>query len=169
MVVPQVDVDGVLRRDLLAPQFARGKAHGVDVLRVFTEEVRVGIGKDEHAMIALDGSKFSARVPGQSSMTGRIEVARADALANTEPGRCRRICGWPVRRWRRVANTFSAVSGGVCFLESRAGLPLSTSARVTRPLVTSSSVMPDQELLVVADAQIVRRRNQLFQRDVMRR
>src|SRR2546423_2473552 len=91
MVVPEIDVNGVLRSGLLAPQLARGEAYGIDMLRVLAEEVGVGVGKDEHPMIALNCAEPSASVARQSRVAGRVDVARANALADAELRRDRRI------------------------------------------------------------------------------
>ena len=57
-----------LRRRLLAPQFARGETHRVDVLRFLAEAMRVGVGKDKHAVVALDDAELAARVARQPRM-----------------------------------------------------------------------------------------------------
>ena len=54
MVVPEIDVDSILRRSLVPPQISGSKAHRVDVLWVLTEEMGVRVRKDEHPMIPFD-------------------------------------------------------------------------------------------------------------------
>src|SRR4029077_8202589 len=95
VVVPHVDVNRIPRRGLLAPHLARGEAHRVHVLALFASEVSHGVGEHVYAMIAIDRSYSAARVTRQSRVSGRIEVARADALAHAEQGRHPRV---PARR-----------------------------------------------------------------------
>src|SRR5262245_28077462 len=87
MVVPEIDIDGILWSGQLAPQLARGEAHRVKVLRLLTEEVGVAVGEDEHPMIARDRSGLSSRVSRQPCVSGGIDVVRANALAHSEPRR----------------------------------------------------------------------------------
>src|SRR5262245_54313673 len=91
MVVPQIDVDGILRSGLRAPQFPCRETHGGDMLRLFAEKLRVGVGEDEHPVIALNRTELSARVARQPGMTGGVDVARANALAHSELRRRRYI------------------------------------------------------------------------------
>src|SRR5947209_4660981 len=45
VVVPHVEMNGVALRGLFAPELARGKANGIDVLRLLADELRVRVGK----------------------------------------------------------------------------------------------------------------------------
>src|SRR5260370_25724770 len=84
MIVPQIDVDGIARRGLLAPEFARGETHGVEMLRLLALKMRVRVGKNEDAMIALDRADFAARVARQARVPGWIDIAAANMLPHLE-------------------------------------------------------------------------------------
>src|SRR5260370_9783962 len=84
MIVPQIDVDGIARRGLLTPEFARGETHGVEMLRLLALKMRVRVGKNEDAMIALDRADFAARVARQARVPGRIDIAAAHRLPHLE-------------------------------------------------------------------------------------
>src|SRR5260370_24525106 len=84
MIVPQIDVDGIARRGLLTPEFARGETHGVEMLGLLALEMGVGVGKDKDAMIALDRADRAARVAPQARVPGRIDIAAADMLPHLE-------------------------------------------------------------------------------------
>src|SRR5260370_689037 len=84
MIVPQIDVDGIARRGLLTPEFARGETHGVEMLRPLALEMRVRVGKNEDAMIALDRADFATRVARQARVPGRIDIAAANMLPHLE-------------------------------------------------------------------------------------
>ena len=61
------------------------------MLRLLAEEMGVGVGKNENAVVAMDSSDLSARVARQARMTHRIEVAGADLLAKLEARRDRQV------------------------------------------------------------------------------
>src|SRR5260370_17721999 len=84
MIVPQIDVDGIARRGLLAPEFARGETDGVEMLRLRGLKMRVRVRKNEDTMIALDRSDFAARVARQARVPGRIDIAAAHRLPHLE-------------------------------------------------------------------------------------
>ena len=69
IVVPQIDVDCVARRGLLAPKLARREPSRIDVLRVFAERMRRRVGKYVDTMIAIDDSEFAARVTRQARVS----------------------------------------------------------------------------------------------------
>src|ERR1700730_964045 len=54
------------------------------MLRLFTEEMRVGIRKNENAVLSIDCSEFSACVSRQPRMSHRIDVAGTHLLAHFE-------------------------------------------------------------------------------------
>ena len=68
VVVPQIDIDGILRRGLLAPQLARGEAHRVDMLRLLAEEMGVGVWENKDAVVAVDRAELAARIARQARM-----------------------------------------------------------------------------------------------------
>src|SRR5271166_4695198 len=61
------------------------------MLRFLPEKVRVRIRKSENAVIQMNGSEFSARVPRQPRMTYGIDVARPHLLAHFEARRHRYV------------------------------------------------------------------------------
>ena len=58
VVVPQINVDGVLWLGLFAPQFARGETHGVNVLRLLALEMGVGVRENKDSVVAVDGAQL---------------------------------------------------------------------------------------------------------------
>src|SRR5262249_26046898 len=100
IVVPHVDINGIPRRRLLAPQLARGEAHGIEMLGFLAEEKAVRIRKNKHAVIALDGTGFSARLARQAGGAGGIYITGAYALADLETRSCRNVAA----RWRAAAD-----------------------------------------------------------------
>src|SRR5260370_25879532 len=84
MIVPPIDVDGIARRGLLTPEFARGETHVVEMMRPLALEKRVRVGKNEDAMIALDRADFATRVARQARVSGRIDIAAANMLPHLE-------------------------------------------------------------------------------------
>src|SRR5690242_593921 len=89
ILLPQVEIDGIPGIGRLAPQFARREAHGVQVLWVLAFELRIGIGKDVRAVIALDRALPTAHVARQPRVTLRVDLTRLHGLAGHEarPGR----------------------------------------------------------------------------------
>ena len=77
IVVPHIDIDTIPWRGLLAPQLARRKTHRVDMLRLLAKKVRVGIRKDEGAIIAFNRAGFAPRIARQTRVTKRINVLAA--------------------------------------------------------------------------------------------
>src|SRR6185503_18479046 len=65
VIVPEVDVHGVARGSLRAPQLARGEAHGVAVLRLAAEAVTGGVGEHPYAVIQHHLAALAARIAGQ--------------------------------------------------------------------------------------------------------
>src|SRR4029077_3088838 len=84
VIIPHIDVHRIQRGGLLAPKFARGKTHRINVLRILAKKMSVGIRKNESAVVSMDRSEFSARVPRQPRMPHRIDVAGAHLLAHFE-------------------------------------------------------------------------------------
>src|SRR5690349_7886858 len=59
------------------------------MLRLLSEELRVGIGENEDAVIAIDGAEPASHVARQARVPGGMEVAGAHALAGVEERRRR--------------------------------------------------------------------------------
>ena len=70
----------------LAPQFGGGETHPIEALGVFAAEMSVGVGQHMDAVVTLDDADVAAGVAGQAGVTGWIEVAGADLIADPEPG-----------------------------------------------------------------------------------
>src|SRR5579859_7786860 len=81
----------VERGSVGAPKFARGETNRVQVLAFFALEVRVGIGKYMHTVIARDGAQFAACISWEPRVPGWIDVAGAYLLAQLELRRNGRI------------------------------------------------------------------------------
>src|SRR5260370_32654518 len=81
MIVPYVNVDGIASICLFTPQFARGEAHGIYMLRLLAETMSVGVWKNKHAVIMLDDAEFPPGVARQSRMARGVHIACADALS----------------------------------------------------------------------------------------
>ena len=71
----------------MAPKLACGEPDGVNVLRFFAGEMRVGIGKDVDAVIAIDRADVIAGVAGQARVADRVDVQCTDTLAGRESRR----------------------------------------------------------------------------------
>ena len=125
-------------RGLLAPELTRGEAHRVHVLRLLAEEMGVGIREDKDAVIPLNRPKLCAYVARQGGCDRPdgccgpgMAVAGPDALAH-----------FVARDHRNVSARRLAVCDQGCHVvggEFGVGSPLSTSARVTRLVLTRSS------------------------------
>ena len=50
------------------------------MLRLLTQKVGVGIGKNKDAVIAIDGAELAARISRQARVAGRVEVAGTHEL-----------------------------------------------------------------------------------------
>lgn len=61
------------------------------MLRLLAEEMGVGVGKNENAVVAMDSPDLSAHVTRQARMTYRIEVAGSDLLARLKARRDRQV------------------------------------------------------------------------------
>src|SRR3954462_14613187 len=77
ILLPQVEIDGIAGVGRLAPQLARRKAHGVEILRVLAFELGIRIGKDVRAVIALDRAQPPTHVARQPRVAGRVDFAGA--------------------------------------------------------------------------------------------
>ena len=64
IALPQVKVDGVSRRGLVAPQLLRLETHGIEMLGMFALQVGVGVGEDMHPVVVPDDANVIARVTG---------------------------------------------------------------------------------------------------------
>src|SRR5437762_3746470 len=65
MSVPEVHVDRVARRGVGPPQFPGREADAVEMLRLRPETLRIGVGEDEDAVVAVDHTALAARVARQ--------------------------------------------------------------------------------------------------------
>ena len=92
VVVPQVDVDRIAGRSLIAPKLTCRELHRVHMLSFLTQPMSVGIGENIDSVIAVDLTHFASRITGQPCMAGWIDIAGAHALAHLEP----RFDGWIV-------------------------------------------------------------------------
>src|SRR5438067_12595673 len=54
------------------------------MLRILALEERVGVGKDEYAVVPLDDARLPAGVAGQTRMSCGMDIARAYALVHLE-------------------------------------------------------------------------------------
>src|SRR5690348_3591100 len=61
------------------------------MLRLVAQKMRTRIGKNKDAMVAMDGSDFSARITRQARMADRIDIPSAHLLAHFEAWRNRQI------------------------------------------------------------------------------
>ena len=101
------------------------------MLRRFAESLGIAVGKDKHAMIALDYSELASRIAWQTCVSRRIDVTSANTLSNLV-----------IRNDHdNLAATFPAVRGGTALGVPFARRPDSISARVARPLLTSNSTI----------------------------
>src|SRR5262249_33534012 len=82
VAVPQIDVNGVSRGSLSAPHFACRKTPGIQVLRLFALKMRIGVGEDEDAMIAIDDAGPAPCVAWQARMSRRVHHSRSHPIAN---------------------------------------------------------------------------------------
>jgi hypothetical protein len=82
VVIPHIYIHAISLRRLRAPQFARGETHRIHMLRLLAEEMRVGVRKNENAVVTIDRSYFAARVPRQPGMSHGIDVAGAHSLSD---------------------------------------------------------------------------------------
>src|SRR3989475_2145132 len=84
VVIPEIDVDAVARGSFGSPQLARGEAHAVAVLGLLVARHGVGVGEDEHAVVAVDDAALAARVARQARVADGVIVAREHAVAGLE-------------------------------------------------------------------------------------
>src|SRR5690606_33501081 len=87
MVVPEVDIDQVVFRRVRSPQLPRRETDAIAMLRRLALAVRIRVGEDEHAMVAVDDAGAAADIAGNAGMAGRMDVARDHALSLLEPRR----------------------------------------------------------------------------------
>src|SRR5688500_9375941 len=97
MIVPQIDVDAVALGSVETPQLAQREAHAIAVLRLLAEPHAIGIGEDEHPMVAIDEATLRARVARQPRVAGRVNVAGQHPIARFE------ACPLAFRATRAVA------------------------------------------------------------------
>jgi hypothetical protein len=89
-IVPQIEIDSIMPRGLLAPELTRGEAHRVHVLRLLAEEMGVGIREDKDAvtrgtavliavrdqLVALDQDRIRGRMCRRVILTPRTSLLR---------------------------------------------------------------------------------------------
>src|SRR3989442_272725 len=74
VVVPEIDVDVLVRARLRSPELLRVEAHAVAVLRLLVARRGVRVGEDEDAVIAIDHAVLRARVARQARVAERVVV-----------------------------------------------------------------------------------------------
>jgi hypothetical protein len=62
IALPQVKVDGVPGRGLVAPQLLRLETDGIEMLGMFALEVGVGVGEHMHPVVVPDDAHVIPRV-----------------------------------------------------------------------------------------------------------
>src|SRR5437879_429943 len=72
ILVPQIDVDRVVRCSLRAPQLVCGEPYRVDVLRSFALKMGIGIREDENTVVAVNRADLRAHVAGQAGVAEEI-------------------------------------------------------------------------------------------------
>src|SRR2546426_7023521 len=82
-----IDVDGVARTGVRSPELAALEADGVAVRGHLRAALRVLVGQDEDAVIAIDHADLVARVTRQARVARRVQVLRAHAVAGLEARR----------------------------------------------------------------------------------
>jgi hypothetical protein len=75
VVIEQIEMDGILRPGVVAPQFAGRETNRIDVLRLLAEEMGVRIREQEDAVIALDGPRSCTHIAWQARVADRMHVA----------------------------------------------------------------------------------------------
>src|SRR5919204_3448635 len=66
VVIPEIDVDVVVGRGGRSPELPPAEAHAVDVLWLLALAERVGVGKDEDAVVPIHHALTAADVAGQA-------------------------------------------------------------------------------------------------------
>jgi hypothetical protein len=125
VIVPHVEIDGILRLRLLAPQLACREADRIDVLRLFAKEMSGGVREDKDAVIAIDDAEFGACGARQPRVADRSDVTRAHVLAY---GETRRHRDDPAARRARWLALFSVIANEL-ISEGPARAQLASSAR----------------------------------------
>ena len=122
-------------------------------------EVSVGIGKDKDAMVAFDDARLSARVAGQPCVTGWVDVASANALADPELRGLRHVPAGRRPPGHERGNRINS-QGGTCL--GRAVRRLAAVDRLASHKTAADQQFchPSQEFLVVAHSQVFRGRDQ---------
>ena len=64
IVIPHVNVNGIVSRGRRAPQFLCTKVHAVAVLVFLTRFMVIGIWKRKYAVIAVDATEFVSDISG---------------------------------------------------------------------------------------------------------
>src|SRR5262249_59104144 len=84
VVIVEIEIDGILRGRLFAPQFARRKANRVDVLGLVAPRKGGRLHEGKDAMVALDRAGLAAHVTRQARVRDRMDVERAHGLPGLE-------------------------------------------------------------------------------------
>src|SRR5262249_51543819 len=87
VVLPHIDVEGVVRRRGLAPQFVRGKTNQIDMLGLGLTRRVLTVREVEGAATARHLADLAARVARHTRVGGRIDVPSAYPVSPVEPGR----------------------------------------------------------------------------------
>ncbi len=130
------------------------------MLTVLALEVRVGVGEDVDAVVAGDDPDLAARVARQARVSGRVDIASADALAHREARPNGRIVA------RGDAAIHHTRGRGQC--EGRRGSRRAGRRRAGgrlllrhQPVLHHLRFEPHEPAFVVAHAQVVDRRQPL--------
>jgi hypothetical protein len=71
---PKIDQNALIRFRRIAPQFSCRDAHGVEMLRILAEAMRVAIRKDVCAVMRGDNAVFSTSVSRQTRVPVGVQV-----------------------------------------------------------------------------------------------
>src|SRR3569833_665092 len=78
---PQIQVDAVLGRRLLAPELARRESHRIEVLRILAQKRRVCIRNHKRSMSTINHAALGSSISWQARVSERIDVAGPDRVA----------------------------------------------------------------------------------------
>src|SRR5262245_61488518 len=87
IVVEEIDVQRGSGLGVCSPELGAGEPYAVDVLRLLTRTVRVGVGKDARGVDEMDRAALAAHVARQPGMPRRLHVAGPHRLADREARR----------------------------------------------------------------------------------
>ena len=91
IVIPHIEVNGIFRRCAFSRKLARRELHGIHMLALFVEQLRIRVREQKDAVVEHDLASLASRVPGQPGMADRIDIASPHALAHLKQRRYRRV------------------------------------------------------------------------------